>query len=132
MGELMASNGNLSIEKISSLACLSRRQFDRKCKERIGMTPKLYARIARFSKAYRLREAMPDRNWTGIAYEACYFDQRHMIRDYKEFTGMAPAALERYLAQTPLHMQASIPLWRQCWKTARMSRDFSILSGKSI
>jgi methylphosphotriester-DNA--protein-cysteine methyltransferase len=64
------------------------------------MTPKLYARIARFTKAYRLREAMPDRSWTGIAYEAGYFDQRH--------------------------------LWRQCWETARMSRDFSILSGKSI
>jgi hypothetical protein len=30
---------------------------ERKCKDRIGLPPKLYARLIRFSKAYRIRES---------------------------------------------------------------------------
>ncbi len=40
MRELMHKDGNVPIEKIASLACLSLRQFERKCVERIGMPPK--------------------------------------------------------------------------------------------
>jgi AraC-like DNA-binding protein len=64
----------IAIEKIASLSCLSIKQFERKCKERIGMNPKLYGRILKFSKAYRLHEGFPHLSWTKIAYEAGYFD----------------------------------------------------------
>ncbi len=45
MRELMRNNGNFPIEKIASLACLSFRQFERKCIERIGMRPKSLALV---------------------------------------------------------------------------------------
>lgn len=108
MFELMKSEGNLSIEKAASIACLSLRQFERKCKERIGMAPKSFARISRFSKAYRLRESNPNLSWTSIAHLSGFFDQMHMIRDFKEFAGVAPTLLEQDLSQTPFRMQANI------------------------
>jgi len=46
------------------------------------MNPKIYARILRFSKAYRMHEASPKLAWIKVAYEAEYFDQMHMIRDF--------------------------------------------------
>ncbi len=52
---LMNSNGNMAIEKAASLSCLSMKQFERKCQERIGMNPKMHARILRFSNAYRMQ-----------------------------------------------------------------------------
>ncbi len=106
--ELIQSDGNIPIEKIASLACLSLRQFERKCAERIGMSPKTFARIARFSKAYRLREAQPDLTWTAIAHEAGYFDQMHFIRDFKEFAGVTPSIIEEALSGTPFRMQADL------------------------
>ena len=106
--ELMQKDGNIPIEKSASLACLSLRQFERKCVERIGMPPKSFARIARFSKAYRLKEARPDITWTAIAYEAGYFDQMHFIRDFKEFAGVTPGILEKALSETPFRMQADL------------------------
>ena len=106
--ELLKSDGNLRIEDVASLACLSIRQFERKCSERIGMPPKALARIARFSKAYRLREACPDLTWTAIAYEAGYYDQMHMIRDFKEFAGVTPKVIEESLLETPFRMQADL------------------------
>jgi AraC-like DNA-binding protein len=110
MLELVQSEGNISIEKIASLACLSLRQFERVSKERIGLPPKLFARIVRFSKAYRLRESFPNVSWTKIAYECNYFDQMHLIRDFKQFAGVAPGIIEKELDDSPIRLQASLRL----------------------
>ena len=110
MLELVRSEGSISIEKIASLACLSLRQFERVSKERIGLPPKLFARIIRFSKAYRIRESSPEISWTKIAHECNYFDQMHLIRDFKQFAGVAPGVIEKELDGLPIRLQASLRL----------------------
>lgn len=105
---LLNNNGNIAIEKTASLSCLSMKQFERKCRERIGMNPKMYARILKFSKAYRLHEAFPQLSWTKIAFEAGYYDQMHMIRDFKVFAGVNPSVIEQQLHSTPLRMQRDL------------------------
>ncbi len=110
MLELLRANGNVTIEQLASMACLSLRQFERVCKDRIGLPPKLFARLVRFSKAYRIRENKPDISWTSIAYECGYFDQMHMIRDFKEFAGVAPGSIEKELNSTPVRLQAELRL----------------------
>jgi AraC-like DNA-binding protein len=105
---LMQSNGTLSMQSIASHSCLSMKQFERKCRERIGMNPKLYARILKFSNAYRIHESNPQLSWTKIAYEAGYFDQMHMIRDFKVFAGVNPSVIEQQLLATPLRMQKDL------------------------
>ena len=102
---LLNNNGKMAIEKAASLSCLSIKQFERKCRERIGMNPKMYARILKFSKAYRWHEAFPHLSWTTIAFEAGYYDQMHMIRDFKLFAGVNPTVIEQQLLSTPLRMQ---------------------------
>lgn len=110
MLELLKMDGLVSIEKIASLACVSLRQFERVSKERLGIPPKLFARLIRFSKAYRLRENAPKLSWTSIAYECGYFDQMHLIRDFKQFAGVAPGIIEKELNETPVRLQASLRL----------------------
>ena len=102
---LLLQDGNMSIEKAASLSCLSTRQLERKCNERLGMNPKMYSRILRFSKAYRLHESFPQSSWTSVAHEAGYYDQMHMIRDFKLFAGVNPSVIEQQLLETPLRMQ---------------------------
>ncbi len=106
---LLTVGGNLTVERAASDACLSVKQFERKCLERIGMTPKTYTRILRFSKAYRLHEANPQMSWTAIAHASGYFDQMHMIRDFKTFSGVNPSDIKRELQTTPLRMQKDLP-----------------------
>jgi AraC-like DNA-binding protein len=108
MSVLMKHDGNMSIENTASLSCLSVKQFERKCRERIGMNPKVYARILKFSKAYRLHEAFPQTSWIDIAYQAGYYDQMHMIRDFKTFAGVNPSVIEQQLLSTPLRMQKDL------------------------
>ena len=108
--QLITANGMLAIDHIASLSCLSIRQFERKCKERLGYSPKFLARLARFSKAYRLREQQPSLSWTSIAHETGYYDQMHFIRDFKQFAGITPTGLDREMDFHSLRMQANIKI----------------------
>ncbi|WP_372948618.1 helix-turn-helix domain-containing protein [Mariniphaga sp.] len=108
MLELMRTSGNMPIEKVASLACLSIRQFERVSKERIGIPPKFFARLIRFSKAYRMRENFPQMSWTTIAHHCGYFDQMHFIRDFKQFASVVPGIIERYLEKAPVKLQAEL------------------------
>ncbi|QJW91115.1 AraC family transcriptional regulator [Spirosoma taeanense] len=107
---LLLHNGNLPIDDVAATACLSLKQFERKCKERIGLPPKLFARLIRFSNAYRIRETNPQLSWSAICYESGYFDQMHLIRDFKEFAGVTPKTITNDLNNTPYRLQANIQL----------------------
>jgi len=108
MQYLVRMSGNISMDKIAALSCLSSRQFERKSYERIGLPPKLYARIARFSKAYRIRELDPNLSWTEIAHTSGYFDQMHFIRDFKVFAGITPTVMDQQLGNTQYKLQADL------------------------
>ena len=110
MSALILRNGNLPIDEVAATACLSLKQFERKCKERIGLPPKLFARLIRFSNAYRIRETNPQLSWSSICYESGYFDQMHLIRDFKEFAGVTPKIITNNLNNTPYRLQANIQL----------------------
>lgn len=107
---LARRNGLVSIDKIASLSCLSLRQFERKCLERVGYSPKFFARVARFSNAYRLRERNPFLTWTAIAHETGYFDQMHFIRDFKQFAGITPTGMSDQIDSNPFPMQGILQL----------------------
>jgi AraC-like DNA-binding protein len=105
MAQLVKHNGLMDIEAVASMACVSLRQLERQCKERIGLPPKLYARLIRFSKAYRLYEANTSLSWTHIAHTCGYFDQMHFIRDFKEFAGVTPTVIAKELAGSTVQLQ---------------------------
>ena len=89
------ASGNLPIERVAAQACLSLRQFERLSYERLGLPPKIYSRMIRFSHAYKHKESAPQTSWTTIAHRCGYFDQMHFIRDFKFFAGYAPGLLTR-------------------------------------
>jgi AraC-like DNA-binding protein len=98
-GRTAATLGHLAAE-----ACLSPRQFERSFIERVGMSPKLYARIVRFDRAFRLKEQQPDLDWLAVAVQTGYYDYRHLVRDFKEFAGVTPPQL---LAAETAHSRAA-------------------------
>lgn len=91
-------NYNADIGQIASMACLSIRSFERKCKERLGMPAKMYARIARFHKAYTMLENQQNSTWASLAYGAGYYDQMHFIKDFKEFSKLTPTLVQKELS----------------------------------
>lgn len=81
------------LDELAHDACLSMRQFERKFRERVGVSPKLFTRIARFREAYKLRETDPARSWLDIAYACQYYDSNHLVKDFQQFAGTSPSQL---------------------------------------
>lgn len=97
----------VTVDELAKQACVSVRQLERQFKERIGMPPKLFIRLARFSKAWIMREKNKDIAWLEIAHACEYADQMHMIRDFKDFVGVTPNALQSSLEQSSLRLQGA-------------------------
>ena len=91
--ELFNSSPLLSIEQYASKANMSLRNFGRRFTEQTGVSPKFYCRLLRFNNAINTRLKHPQNNWTSIAHDCGYFDQMHMIKDFKEFANANPSAL---------------------------------------
>ena len=91
MLNLVKSHGLLSMDLLISQSCLGVRQLERQSLVRIGLPPKFFARMIRFSEAYKFKERNPQTTWTDICYRFGYFDQMHFIRDFRQFTGINPS-----------------------------------------
>jgi len=103
----LLANYHTNMDKVAGMACMSLRSFERKCKERLGMTAKMYARITRFHKAYKILETRPTISWTDLAYEVGYYDQMHFIKDFKEFAKLTPTHLRKELSYEHLQFQVN-------------------------
>jgi len=79
-----------SLDNLASDACLSTRQFERKFFERTGVNPKLYQRISKFNEAMKIKKKTSKLTWIDIAYKVGYYDQMHLLRDFKQFTNIIP------------------------------------------
>ncbi len=108
MQELIRRDGNLGMDEVADMSCMGFRQFERRSLEKIGIPPKLYARIIRFSRAYRMKEINPTLSWTSLAHFCGYFDQMHMIRDFKDFTGVTPSKMDRELEASVYKLQTNL------------------------
>lgn len=99
-----------TMDEAAAASCLSIRQFERRSKESLGYSPKFFARLIRFSKAYRMKVNQPQLSWSAIAHAGGYFDQMHLIKDFKEFTGTNPGLINREIERSPLQVQRDIGL----------------------
>lgn len=107
---LQRGNPAATIDEIAALACLSNRQFERKAHDVLGYSPKLFARLVRFSNAYRLKVNHPHTLWTTISHQSGYYDQMHLIRDFKAFTATTPKLLALEIQASPLKIQDDLRL----------------------
>jgi AraC-like DNA-binding protein len=56
----------------------------------VGLKPKAYGRVRRLRRVLRLAHDAPRLPWTTIAHRCGYFDQSHLINDFRLLTGISP------------------------------------------
>ena len=73
---------------------VSERQLRRGFDQVVGVSPKHYLRIVRFQRALRAaRAAQHKPDWAALAESCGYFDQAHLISEFREMAGVTPAVL---------------------------------------
>ncbi len=84
------SHGAIRIEVLADNMGVSRQHLASQFRARVGLPAKLFARVCRFQHATRAIAAAPARDWATLALELGYYDQPHMIHEFRELAGSTP------------------------------------------
>lgn len=90
---ILRRKGKVSISKLGIPGILNLRQIERMFRTEVGMTPKTFARVARFQTALDARLKNPTATWLEIAHRVGYYDQMHMIHDFESLGRNTPTQL---------------------------------------
>jgi AraC-like DNA-binding protein len=80
----------LSVAAVRETIGLSERRFSRVFSEQVGLTPKLFQRIRRFQRTMASLPSHGEVDWAGTATAGGYYDQAHLINDFRLFSSVTP------------------------------------------
>ena len=86
------------VREVTDEIALSPKRFIERFKADVGVTPKRYCRLLRFqgvvARAHNAGQTPID--WAALALDCGYFDQAHLIHEFREFSGLTPTAYEAH------------------------------------
>jgi methylphosphotriester-DNA--protein-cysteine methyltransferase len=95
---IFSERGAVRIAALANDHSFGMRQFERRFEREIGVSPKSFARIARFQSALDAKLVAPQRTWLDIAHSFGYHDQMHMIHDFEALGRTTPTHLLEQMA----------------------------------
>jgi len=85
------SAGSIRIDALAREIGISRQHLARQFLHHVGVSPKTFARVMRFRRLTdRLHTS--DVDWADVAAEHGFYDQSHLIADFRELAGTTPNA----------------------------------------
>jgi AraC-like DNA-binding protein len=89
--QLVETDGRTAIGDLAGELGWSRKRIVARFREEVGLSPKAAARILRFDRARRRAERSPRPDWAQIAVDCGYYDQSHLINEFRAVTDRTPA-----------------------------------------
>jgi AraC-like DNA-binding protein len=92
---IVDAGGSLGITRLAPSLGVSRQHLARRFSELVGVSPKVFARVVRLGRVVERARAVPaDQpvNWSTLAIELGYYDQSHLVDEFREMTGLTPTA----------------------------------------
>ncbi len=91
ISQIVLSAGSLSIGELSTQTGYSERYINKVFKAYYGMTPKMFSKMMRFQYLLdNLNLNMEHVDFAELAQITGYYDQSHMMKDFKSFTKTTP------------------------------------------
>jgi AraC-like DNA-binding protein len=78
------------VRQLAARLGITPRTLQRRVIDEVGVPPKMVQRMARFRRAFRMLDRTPVGRWAAVAAATGYYDQAHMIRDFRDFAGASP------------------------------------------
>jgi len=94
--QIAASGGMMTIEELAAGTGFSRKHLGNLFRQQVGLSPKSLARIHRFRGALDiLNRSQGEVPWIALANQCGFYDQSHLINEFRRFTGLSPVELVR-------------------------------------
>jgi AraC-like DNA-binding protein len=97
--KLIQSKGSASLKEVQRTLQLTERTFERRFRQTVGISAKLFSKIRRFQEGLHQLRNNKYEKLSDIAYDNDYADQAHFIRNFKEFTGHSPKQYEKNIIE---------------------------------
>jgi AraC-like DNA-binding protein len=85
---LAETHGTLRVEALCEELGWSRKRLAARFRELVGLPPKTVARLLRLDRAIEL--ASSGVAWAEVAHACGYFDQSHLVNEFRQITGVSP------------------------------------------
>ncbi|HEX6703488.1 MAG TPA: helix-turn-helix domain-containing protein [Albitalea sp.] len=93
-----------TVEPVQRASGCSPQQFIRRFHGEVGLTPKRYGRVLRFNAVIEGLAAGGERDWAQVALAGGFYDQAHLVHEFREMAGLTPGAYRPVSAQMPTHV----------------------------
>jgi AraC-like DNA-binding protein len=93
----LLEGGEVRVERVADRLGVTSRHLRRTFTESVGIGPKEFTRTVRLRRAVRMAATSCD--WARIAAEAGYYDQAHLIADFRDLIGLTPGAFMKQRAR---------------------------------
>jgi len=90
IGRIDRSGGRVPMRTLARELGYSQKHVITLFRDQIGVPPKLLARIVRFDRLVQRLRAGADTSWADLSLACGYYDQAHLVRDVRQFTGLTP------------------------------------------
>jgi AraC-like DNA-binding protein len=91
-----------SVNAVAADLGVSERHLRRVFHETVGVSPKAFAKLTRFHRALRAARQDAHAGWASIAAAAGYYDQAHLIAEFRAISGVTPRALVAEMGAAPV------------------------------
>lgn len=92
IARLVSSGGKARVDAVAEEAGLSRQHLARQFLHHVGVSPKTFARVVRFRNVIETLPSRDEVDWADVALEHGYYDQSHLISDFRELGGVTPSS----------------------------------------
>jgi transcriptional regulator GlxA family with amidase domain len=89
---IVSTGGWVAVDELSRRLNTSPRNFRRLINSHAGLSPKRLCRILRFRRVLKCLSQIAVPDWADLACQCGYFDQAHMINEFRELSGYTPQA----------------------------------------
>jgi AraC-like DNA-binding protein len=96
-GRLRANAGGVSVRALAAELDLSERRLQQLFAAQIGLAPSVWRRLQRLHGTLRLLRMAEAPPWAHVALHNGYYDQSHMINEFRKLCGLTP---QQFLRRT--------------------------------
>jgi AraC-like DNA-binding protein len=105
---MRTAGGRVSITELADRFQMSRQKFAREFIDATGFTPKVYARLTRFQSLLRRLLTSDVSEWASISSDAGFYDQAHMINEFRDLAGVPPIEFFRPHGESAKALDVSV------------------------
>lgn len=86
--KILQTKGNVRTSEVARSVAMSEKQMERKCREKIGISPKGLSSLVRYQLLWQDLFRSPGYDIQDLVDKYGYFDQAHLLNDFKRRHGM--------------------------------------------